>query len=157
LKAKEVKNILKGFINNYPWIKDSLDLRSRVEYSRIGDSRLIYVNGDPLILEVGDLRIPTLLFKEVLDGLPGIIVDMGAVSHICNGADVMAPGVRGVVDSFREESIVRVLDERHRKILSVGMSLTSSSSISSVKRGKIVNNLHYVGDDIWQILQIIKS
>jgi PUA domain protein len=155
LKAKEVKHLLKSFLHEYPLAQEIFKIRSRIEYTKIGDARLLYVGGRPLVLEIEDSRIPTLIFQEVLDSLSGVIVDMGAVPHICRGADVMAPGVRGIEGTFGEGTVIRVLDERYRKVLSIGISLLSSAEMADMKQGRVVKNLHYVGDDIWRVLNII--
>ena len=98
---------------------------------------------------------PTLNFSEILDTLPKVVVDMGAVPHICNGADVMVPGIVET-DSFEEKTIVRVVDERHGKNISVGVSLMSSNKILEAERGKAVKNIHYIGDRIWKFIRELK-
>ncbi len=157
LKAKEVRRILRVFSDYYPWVRGSIGIRSRVEAARIDGSRLLYVEGVPLILEVERLMVPTLIFDDVLGGLPSVVVDMGAVPHVCRGADVMAPGVRDVEGSFGEGAVVRVVDERYRKALSVGIALTSSSGMSRLEQGRVVKNLHHVGDGVWMVLNSIKA
>jgi len=157
LRAKEARRVLGEFLGEYPWVKDVIDVRGKVEAVRVEGARLLIVDGSPLILEVGGFTVPTLVFREALDGLSTVVVDMGAVPHICRGADVMAPGVRSVEGSFEEGEVVQVVDERYRKALSVGAALTSSSEASRLGRGKVVKNLHYVGDPVWRILDSIKA
>jgi len=157
LRAKEARRVLKAFLEEYLWVRDVIDIRGKVEAVRVGEARLLIVDGSPLILEVEGFTVPTLAFREALDGLPMVVVDMGAVPHICRGADVMAPGVRSVEGSFEEGEVVRVVDERYGKALSIGAALTSSSEVSRLGRGKVVKNLHYVGDSVWRILDSIKA
>ncbi|MGC8849526.1 MAG: PUA domain-containing protein, partial [Candidatus Bathyarchaeia archaeon] len=58
---------------------------------------------------------------------------------------------------FGRDGVVRVVDERHGKALCVGVALASSSEIFSLGRGRVVKNLHYVGDEVWRVLDSIKS
>ncbi|MEM2122797.1 MAG: PUA domain-containing protein [Candidatus Bathyarchaeia archaeon] len=157
LRSKEARRILRDFSDRYPWVRDCIRVHGRIEAVGVGVGRLLIVDGSPLIFEVGDFMVPTLRFEKALNGLPMVTVDMGAVPHICRGADVMAPGVKSVEGSFEESGIVRVVDERYGKALCVGAALASSSEFNRVSRGRLVKNLHYVGDDVWRFLDSIKS
>jgi PUA domain protein len=97
--------------------------------------------------------LPTLLFHEVLQLLPKIVVNMGAVPHLCNGADIMAPGVVRIEKDYKQNDYVVITDERHDKPLALAVSLTDSSTARSLKHGKIASNVHYVGDDLWSQLK----
>jgi len=57
-------------------------------------------------------------------------------------------GVRG---EFGAGAIVRVVDERHGKAIAIGRALFSSEEIQAMERGRVVENLHYVGDKIWRL------
>jgi len=121
-----------------------------LEEAEMEDGTIVYLSGDSIILarSGGDL-FPTLR-SPILDSLPSIIVDMGAVPHICNGADVMAPGVVEVRGDFKAGGLVVVRDERHGKALAIGRALVDCEELRSLKRGKVVENLHYVGDRLWR-------
>ena len=125
----------------------------KVELAQTREWEIYIINGAPSMIKREDLLIPALTFDEALQHLPGVIVDMGAVPHICNGADVMAPGVKGVEGEFPEGSLVVIVDERHGKPLAVGVALRSSEEIRKLKRGRVVRNLHYVGDKIWNLIK----
>ncbi|NIN69992.1 MAG: RNA-binding protein, partial [Anaerolineae bacterium] len=84
-----------------------------------------------------------------VDRLPRVVVDMGAIPYVCNGADVMAPGVTDM-DSFMAGDLVVVRDVTHGKALAVGRALKSSSDIEAARKGKVLENLHYVGDRLWK-------
>ena len=121
-----------------------------LEEAEMEDGTIVYLSGDSIILaRRGDDLFPTLR-SPILDSLPSIIVDMGAVPHICNGADVMAPGVVEVRGDFKAGDLVVVRDERHGKALAIGKALVDSGELRSLKRGKVVENLHYVGDRLWR-------
>ena len=81
--------------------------------------------------------------------LPNIIVDMGAIRYICGGADVMAPGIKDIIGEFKEGSLVVIRDINHKKALAIGKALKSSKEIKGSNKGKVIQNLHYIGDKIW--------
>ncbi len=83
-----------------------------------------------------------------LDNLPKVVVDMGAIRFVCNGADVMAPGITDM-GTFGVGDIVVIRDVTHGKALAIGVAKKSSVDIEMSKKGKVIKNLHYVGDKLW--------
>ncbi len=128
--------------------------KSRVELEAVKDAEIVFVDGEPLaFLKKGEL-IPVLVNQAALDALPRIVVDMGAIPHVAGGADVMAPGVRTIKGVFSAGQLVVVVDEKHGKHLAVGKGLSDSIALGIAKKGKVVENLHYVGDPIWEIVKV---
>lgn len=115
------------------------------------DDEIYFHRGQPLLIrKKGGRLFPSL--KSLLDGLfalPEVVVDMGAVPHVTNGADVMLPGIRTVNGSVRAGSLVVVVDEKHGKPIAVGESLLDAEAIKAGGKGKAVRNLHWIGDDYW--------
>ncbi len=143
LRRKEIKRLREEAGSLLPEV-DSL------EEAEMEDGTIVYLSGDSIILVRRDgLLFPTLR-SPILGCLPSIVVDMGAVPHICNGADVMAPGIVDVEGEFRAGELVVVRDERHGKALAIGKALVDSEELKSMKRGKVVRNLHHVGDGLWR-------
>ncbi|MGA9218046.1 MAG: PUA domain-containing protein, partial [Nitrososphaeraceae archaeon] len=97
-----------------------------------------------------DLIVPHLVEKDLLSHFPYVIVDMGAVGFICNGANVMRPGITHV-DGFGESEIVVVKDQVHSKSLAIGYSRVDSGTMMNLEKGPVINNLHYVGDIFWNL------
>ena len=59
---------------------------------------------------------------------------MGAVKFMCNGANVMRPGIKNYSE-FSENDIVCVIEESQHKYLAVGKSLVNSLEMKEdVKR-----------------------
>ncbi|MCW3992590.1 MAG: DUF1947 domain-containing protein [Candidatus Bathyarchaeota archaeon] len=122
----------------------------RVEEAELEDGFSVYLlDGVPLLARAGGALFPTLMCP-CLARLPAVVVDMGAVPYVCNGADVMAPGVVEVRGDFEEGGLVVVRDVRHGKALAVGGALTSSAEMRAEGRGKVIRNMHYVGDKLWR-------
>jgi predicted RNA-binding protein (TIGR00451 family) len=78
---------------------------------------------------------------------------MGAVPYVCNGADVMAPGVVRVDGDFEKNDILLVVDERFGRSLAIGVALSDSQTMRKLAHGKFVKNFHYVGDKLWNLLK----
>ncbi len=81
---------------------------------------------------------------------PSVTVDMGAIKHICNGADVMRPGIVSM-DKFSKGAVVTVKDSNYSKYIAVGIALVSSSEANEMIKGAVVQNMHHVGDELWQV------
>jgi PUA domain protein len=78
---------------------------------------------------------------------------MGAVSHVCKGANVMAPGIRRFEGQFDKNDLVFIIDERHGKPLAIGEIAYDAEEAKTVKQGIVVKNVHYVGDRTWSLLK----
>ncbi len=101
--------------------------------------------------QYGKYFLPTIQFIRENQGLkfPIVKVDQGAVQHILNGADLFAQGVTSVNYDFDSNSIVMVSNPQNA-IMAVGKSLKPSiECIKGKGKGKVILNLHYLGDKIW--------
>lgn len=122
---------------------------SKVEEAEAEDGRTVYLLDDEvLFFRDGDSLIP-MLRGPYVDLLPAAIVDMGAIPFVCKGADVMAPGITEIRGEFEEGRLVVVRDVRHGKALAVGRALRPSKEIMASRKGRAIQNLHYVGDKLW--------
>ncbi len=131
--------------------KNALPKKPAIELIKSERFDLFLLDGSPALVRVNDTLIPT-LNSPLVDLLPSVVVDMGAVPHVCNGADVMVPGIVRL-DDFPKDAVVVVRDEKYGKPLVVGKALLSSDEIRSSKRGRAIENLHYVGDRIWKLIK----
>lgn len=122
-------------------------LGKQVEVWEIGERQLVWSGGEPLFI-AGERVVPMLKAVGALK-LPRVVVDMGAVGPVCRGADVMAPGVREADASIKAGDLVLVVDERHKKPLAVGEALVPGGQMRG-KSGRVVKNLHHVGDEFWR-------
>ena len=118
------------------------------------DASLITGDGFSAI-KLGETYIPFLSEAGLLERFPKIVVDMGAVKFVCDGATVMRPGVKNYSE-FEEDQIVCVVEESRNKFLAVGRSLVSSKEMGTMAKGEVVKNLHYVSDRFWESAKEIK-
>ena len=96
-----------------------------------------------------NIILPFLGEPKLVEHFPCVLVDMGAVKFICNGAKIMRPGITkfGI---FRKDDIVVVKDEVHLKALATGIALEDSETAAAMLKGNIINNLHYISDEYWE-------
>ncbi|MGQ0535462.1 MAG: PUA domain-containing protein [Methanobacteriota archaeon] len=83
-----------------------------------------------------------------------VTVDMGAVRFVNNGADIMAPGIVEADPGIAVGDAVWVRDERNKRPLAVGLALAAGPEIpgkGTDRKGKVVKNLHWVGDEVWNL------
>jgi len=154
LKEKEVKKLLLDFSQRLKTNSEQLlGAKTHIEVNETEAAEIFFFNGKPLLARLDGELFPTLVFEEVFPFLPRIVVDMGAVPYVCKGADVMAPGVVNIQGEFKENDLLLVVDERHGKPLALGIALFNSQAMKNVKHGKIVKNIHYVGDKLWKALR----
>lgn len=114
------------------------------------DDQFIVINQIPAYFRYEQRWIPTLKFLQQRQLLKKITVDMGAVKFVVNGADIMRPGIVAIEDGIAAQEAVVIIDVQHHKALAVGLALYDSKEMQEIKTGKVIKNLHYVGDEIWK-------
>ena len=148
LSKSDIQDINEGLKKEFG--KDLLDTDDNVRLIE-EDHDVITLNGTPAFFKQENSYIPTI--KILLENdmfMPTITVDMGAVKHVVDGADTMIPGVVGF-DTFYEDDIICVIDVDNQKPLAVGKALMDSEDLAEQQKGRVVENIHYVGDDIWNL------
>jgi PUA-domain protein len=150
LKDKEVKQILREFIQRYPTSEPFLRSVNDVEEQPVGKGLVFFLNGQPLLLRVQSGLCPSLKFDGVIRFLPKVVVDMGAVAHIANGAHIMRPGIKEIPNDFSKGGLLLIVDEKFGKNIALGTADIDSNAMKSVNKGKVIANIHYVGDDFWK-------
>jgi len=143
MRSRDARKLLQELSKNYINIS-----AKKVEVAEFEEKK-VYLLDEKIEFIEDENGLYPYLGGSFLDSLPSVVVDMGAIRFVCNGADVMAPGIVEV-DEFDEGSLVVVRDISFGKALSVGLSLKSSSLIESNKKGKVIQNIHYVGDKLWE-------
>jgi len=154
LEEKDAKNIILEFSRKVKIKAEQLfESRKHIETFETEGIKVYLIDKKPVLASSDEKIIPTLFFNEIFTFLPKIVVNMGAVSYICNGADVMAPGIVRIEGQFNVDDFVLIIDERFGKPLAIGTALSDSETVKQTKHGKIAKNLHYVGDKLWKSLK----
>ena len=131
-------------------IVDLIQNTENLEEARADEGKILLKENRMWFFSYNDLLIPSIYcLRESSMKLPKVIVDVGAIRFITNGADVMAPGVVFFDETIRKDAIVAIHEERAETIIAVGMSLMDAQEFEKTKKGKVVKMLHYLKDDIW--------
>ncbi|MFN3654012.1 MAG: PUA domain-containing protein [Candidatus Nitrosotenuis sp.] len=123
---------------------------------QIDDASSIIVGEGLTILKIADTYLPFLSDIVTLQKFPSVTVDMGAVKFMCNGANVMRPGIRNFTE-FEKGDLVCIVEESQKKFLAVGRALVSSEELETMSKGAVIENLHYISDKYWEIKKSIKD
>jgi len=155
LSRKDTKSFIMELNKHLgPEIPNLLGKKPKIELVKTQDCEYYLVEGRAILMRTKNEGVfPTLHFQEFLSLLPRILVDRGAVPHICNGADIMAPGIVKIEGNFNEEDIVLIVDENYKKPVAIGKALENSEKIRRLKKGKVILNIHYVGDKNWNFIK----
>jgi len=125
-------------------------LTNPVEVIELGRNIQVFVcGGTPVAFRSPEGIFPT-LFSVASLPMKRVTVDMGAVRAVSRGADIMGPGVVGADEGISRGDVVVIVDEQHGKHLALGLTLADSSLLKGT-RGRVIKNLHHVGDKIWSI------
>ncbi|MFB3889421.1 MAG: DUF1947 domain-containing protein [Candidatus Bathyarchaeia archaeon] len=156
LKAKEAKQALTQASEKLKLnLEGIFGAKANVEIVEADAGDILLINGKPTLFKAGNAVLPTLNAAEILACLPKAVVDMGAIPHVCNGADIMAPGIVRYEGEFGKGDIILVVDVKHGKPLAIGETLLASEEAKNTRQGVAIRNLHYVGDKIWNLTKAI--
>ena len=147
--AKLLEKISKRWNISFPKIKN-------LRVHQISEQAQIITGNEMKILNIDDEYMPFLSETELLKKFPYVMVDMGAVKFMCNGANVMRPGIKKHSD-FEKDNTVCIIEESQNKFLAVGKALVSSQDIENMEKGEIIKNIHYISDKYWEIGKTIYS
>jgi len=113
------------------------------------DENIILINNEPMFFYHENKLIPTLKHLLKNNILKKITVDMGAVRFVVAGADVMRPGIINLEEGIQKDEFVSIVDVTHGKPLAIGQVLFSGEEIKLMTSGKVIKNIHWVGDKVW--------
>ena len=153
--SKKEKKVLIEELSKYDMFKGKINVNDNVEEAKVRDEErgkeyLVYfVNGKPMIWKKGDKYLPILCGQDV-EG-PSVVVDEGAVRFITKGADVMRPGIVKFEGNFKKGDIVLVRAVTLPFPIAVGEALYDKDEMEGMKRGKVVKNLHHLGDELFSL------
>jgi PUA-domain protein len=150
MKDKEVRELLREFAERFPLSEAWLRSARVVDELPVEKGKVFFADGVPVILRKPEGLFPTLKFLQVIDTLAKVVVDMGAVAHLANGAQLMRPGIKGFEKDFRKGDLVVIVDEKFHKAIALGLAEVDSESMKSLSKGLVISNIHYVGDEFWK-------
>jgi len=149
LKARDIKQfqdeLKKTFTNDF------FNEKSSVETGEFEGQKIIFVDGEPCFMFYENKIIFTIHgLNKFKPKQRFVVVDMGAIKFVTNGADVMAPGIVDADINIVENDQVWICDEVHRKPLAIGIANMTGEKMIAEKKGKAIKTIHYVGDYLWK-------
>ncbi len=124
------------------------DAYERVEFED-SDWEVVLVDGSPEIAYFDEEPFLTVRGANAYDPSHRIVtVDAGAVSFVSDGADVMRPGITEADPDIEPDDLVLIAEESHGKVLAVGRARVAGDEMVG-DAGKVVDSLHYVGDELY--------
>jgi PUA domain protein len=124
---------------------------SKKDVVELMDDKVVFINKKPSFFYHEGKLIPTLKLLQEHELLKKVVVDMGAVKFIVSGADVMRPGIREIDGEIKKDDAVVVVDMNNRKPLAVCVAMYDSEKMREMSSGKVLKNIHYVGDELWKL------
>ncbi|HXV89130.1 MAG TPA: PUA domain-containing protein [Nitrososphaeraceae archaeon] len=155
LSKREVHDITGQISKSWP-INSVGAIKNLQAYVIDGKRRLLVGNNLVAIQLAPDLIIPHLTQHELLNHFASVQVDMNAVKFVCNGANIMRPGITDFT-TFNESEIVLVKDQTHKKELAVCISLVDDVNGRKMEKGVVLNNVHHIGDVYWETKKTIRA
>ncbi|HIH10870.1 TPA: RNA-binding protein [Candidatus Woesearchaeota archaeon] len=143
LRSKDTAELLQ----QYPIAISKKDL---LESYQDDNLNIIVINKIPSFFLYNNIYIPTIKLLLSNPLLPKVTIDTGAIKFIINGADIMRPGITSIDPKTKSNQPVVIIDQQHQKPLAVGIALYSAEEMQQLKSGKVIKNIHYVGDEIWK-------
>jgi PUA domain protein len=158
LKAKEAKALL-DMVPEKPKtiLEQILKAKTGIEVVKTDFAEFLLVNSKPVLVRIEKSIFPTLVFSEFLASASKVVVDMGAIPHVCSGADVMAPGIVHFEGEFKSGELLVIIDEKHHKPIAIGEAACDSNTAKNVAKGAIVKNVHFVGDKVWNFIRKLET
>jgi PUA domain protein len=150
LKRKEIKRLSEEISLQVG--VPTFDESDTVDLGSAPDFDAIFVNGKVLALVFE--QKPFLSVRGVLHYQAKkkfVTVDMGAVGFVCNGADVMGPGIIDADQGIDKGDIVWIRDEKNFKPLAIGKALVPGNEMLGKGKGKMIQSVTYVGDKLWKL------
>lgn len=146
MRKKEAKEFIRKIEENL-----GCKINNEIEIAGYENIKLIFIDGElhGLIFD----GIPFLNVEGLKKYKPTkkfVVVDDGAIKHILNGADVMAPGIIEADKEIKEGDLVWIRDERGLP-LAIGKALMDGERMSNEKKGRAIENIHFIGDKIWKM------
>jgi len=149
---KNDKNKMVETLRNIYGDEVSVFADSKFEVITTDEFKVIFADGKQMFIEYDGQIFPTV--RGALERLPPrriVVVDMGAVKFVVNGADVMSPGITAADSSIQKGDLVVIVEETHRKPLAIGRALITGEEMTAATSGKAIKSLSYVGDTLWEL------
>ena len=154
IKSSEIRLLKEEILKEHSsdFVNQIFPKKCRVELILTEKGDILYAINNVLKLwksNEGYIPVLTLLLKNKVN-LKTIIVDMGAVRFVTNGADIMRPGITKIDPLIKKGELLKIVDEKNNRALAVGKAMFDAKEMEAKTSGKVIKNLHTIKDHIWQ-------
>lgn len=154
IRQDQLQELIAKVRNRYgeEMVKEIFPDKCKAEMIITDDEDKLYAVNNKLVLwesKEGYIPVLTLLLDNRI-GLKTVVVDMGAVRFVTNGADIMRPGITQIDSNIKKNDIIRISDEKNDRTLAVGKAMYDAGQMESMKSGKVIKNLHTIQDSVWK-------
>jgi len=154
IKSSEIRLLKEEILKEHSsdFVNQIFPKKCRVELILTEKGDILYAINNVLKLwksNEGYIPVLTLLLKNKVN-LKTIVVDMGAVRFVTNGADIMRPGITKIDPLIKKGELLKIVDEKNNRALAVGKAMFNAKEMEEKTSGKVIKNLHTIKDDIWQ-------
>jgi len=150
LSKRESKEILGKLGRTWPFMPN-LGRSETAKVAEIEGAKRLLIFPSWIAIDLDGKILPFLGSQGLLRYFPAVVVDSGAIPHVCKGADVMRPGILEAEGEFEAGDIVCVKEQRYRKFIAVGEALLAKKDALAASKGPVVRNAHFVGDVFWEV------
>lgn len=131
-----------------------LSKKDIVESETVQGVEVLFVNGSCSYFKMEGKWLPTLRRvyacpQQII--VKSVTIDAGAIKFISNGADVMRPGIIAFDENIEKDDFLLVKEVMHGKVLAIGKALAGGTELKAIDKGKVIKNIHYVGDWLWNL------
>jgi len=155
IQKSEIRALKDAVLSQYneEFLNQVFPKKGRIELIQTEKGDMLYAINKELKIwkteEDGFIPVLTFLLNNKVK-IKSIVVDMGAIRYVANGADVMRPGITNIDPSIKKNDIVQIIDETHDRPIAVGKAMFNAKKMEEMKEGKVVKNLHTIQDSIWK-------
>jgi PUA domain protein len=168
LNKSELKSVKKSLVENFPGIEclleDLLPKKKtifKIKLRMQDKSEIIVVDDEIVCFSRYKKWVPTL---KLLHAYPELgkkfKVDRGAIKFVLNGANIMCQGFTsagGELGEAKKGDIIVIMAEDKEHALAIGELVMSSEEIRNINKDVGVENLHFIGDDLWKLKELKKK
>ncbi|QSL66328.1 hypothetical protein MERGE_000706 [Pneumocystis wakefieldiae] len=154
LKAK----IIQVYPNLEPFINEIFPKKSQLTLIKCEDRILLYtLDNKILFFQYFDNIYPHLkLLHKYPDGLLKVQADQGVIKSILSGANLMCPGLTSkdayCPNDIDAETTVSIMVSGKEHAVALGITKLSSNDIKTINKGIGIENIHYIGDSLWNFV-----
>ncbi|OLL25881.1 Translation machinery-associated protein 20 [Neolecta irregularis DAH-3] len=160
LKSSTQRAVRAKLVAEYTRIEQYLDeilpKKSQLTLIKCQDHISIYTLNDEVMFfqSFDDALFPSIkLAHKFPDVFPKVQVDRGAIKFVLSGANIMCPGLTSkgaqLNEAIETDKVVAVFAEGKEHAVAIGLTKMSTADIKSVNKGIGVDNIHYLGDPLW--------